>query len=187
MVHVKIRPFRGLKDGKEDPQEYIEDIEWANERDRGDDATDLVADKAHRLLFRQNLEDDAWTWYTDLDRETKQDWGRLRELFLSNYEITEKDAQAKRFELRMKAAQLKQNDDEAIPDFLKRANDLARTMPTDEIEIGMATLRAMHDQHRRARVNFKCNMSSDYSFRVVEKLIRAAYIEIGQPNPFDPS
>lgn len=83
-----------------------------------------------RLLCRQNLEGDPWTWYTDLDRDIKQDWQKLRAKFLASYEITEKDAQAKKFELRMKVAQLKQGDNEDIAEYLKRAGDLARKMPT---------------------------------------------------------
>ena len=184
MVQVKIRPFKGLRDGREDPQEYLEDIEWAC--DQGDNiGSGHLADKALRMLFRQHLEDDAWTWYADQERAVKQDWGRLRQLFLSSFEITEKDAQAKMFELRMAVAQLKQNDNEPIAEYLKRATDLARRVPNDEIEIGMATLCGMHDQHKRGQVNFECNKSSDYSFATVEKLVKAAYREIGKPNPFD--
>ena len=48
----------------------------------------------------------------------------------------------------MKVAQLKQNDNEDIADYLNRAGELSRKMPTDEIEIGMATLRGMHYQQR---------------------------------------
>ena len=186
-IHAKIRPFRGLRDGKEDPQEYVEDIEFAYDQEGHDEGVPVaVAEKLYRLLFRQNLEDDAWTWYTDLERDIKQNWQRLRARFLASYEITEKDAQAKKFDLRIKVAQLKQSDREDIAEYLKRAGDLARKMPDDEIDIGMATLRGMDDQHKRSQVNFECNKGQDYSYPTVEKLIKAAYSEIGKPNPFDP-
>ena len=29
MGHTKVRSFKGLKDGKEDPQEFLEDLEWS--------------------------------------------------------------------------------------------------------------------------------------------------------------
>ena len=54
MVQVKIRSFRGRRDGKEDPQEYIEDIEWACDQEN-DTGPGNVVGKAHRLLFRQKV------------------------------------------------------------------------------------------------------------------------------------
>ena len=57
-VAVKIRPFHGHRDGKEDPGEYIEHIEFACQQDNGADAA--LAYKALHLVFRQILEDDAW-------------------------------------------------------------------------------------------------------------------------------
>ena len=110
-MQAKIRSFRDLRDGKEDPQENIEDIALVYEQEGHDERTpNPVADKVNRLLFRQNLEGDVWTWYTDLDRDTIQDWQGLRAHLLASHEITEKDAQAKQFEFRMKVAPLKQGD-----------------------------------------------------------------------------
>ena len=58
-------------------------------------------------------------------------------------------------------------------------------MPIDEIEIGMATLLGMGDQHKRKQINFECNKGEDYSYMTVEKLIKAAYSEIRRPSPFN--
>lgn len=190
MVQSKIRPFKGLRDGKEDPAEYIEDLEWVYDQDyRGKNPTNdaTITEKSYRLLFRQHLEADAYDWYTDLDKDIKQDWEKLKQLFLTSFQVTEKDAQAKKFELRMKVAQLKQEDNESIADYLKKAFELSRKMVNDEIDVGMATLRGMRDQFKREQVNFECSKGSDYSYQTVEKLIKAAYSEVGKPNPFDPS
>lgn len=75
MGQTKIRAFKGLRDGKEDPVEYIEDIEWNAERQLKQDGNESAseADKTHRLLFRQNLEADAYDWYSDLDKATKSE------------------------------------------------------------------------------------------------------------------
>ena len=62
------------------------------------------------MLFRQHLEKDAHDLYTDLESDVKQNWESLRNSFLTYYKITVKDAQSKKFELRMKLAQLKQDD-----------------------------------------------------------------------------
>ncbi|KAL9100381.1 MAG: hypothetical protein Q9163_004239 [Psora crenata] len=188
MVQAKIRPFRGQKDGKEDPHEYLEDLEWVYEqlyRGVNPPASEQEANKTYRLLFRQNLEGGAYEWYTNLDREVKQDWQKLREVFLKYYQITEKDAQAKKFELRLKIAQLKQEENESIAEYLKRAEDLSTHMAVDEIDLGMAMLRGMKDQHKKDQVNFECNKGADYMYTTVENLIKAAYSEVGKPNQFD--
>lgn len=179
MLQVKIRPFFGLRDGKENPEEYIEDIKWAYDREiKPTDPTGATADKSYRMLFRQHLEKDAHDWYTDLESDVKQNWESLRNSFLTYYKITVKDAQAKKFELGMKLAQLKQDDKESIADYLKKASDISRKLPNDEIDVGMATLQGMRDRSKREQVNFKCNKDSDYTFPRVERLIKAAYSEV---------
>ena len=74
LVQVKIRTFHGLRDGKESPEEYIEDVEWAYERDvKPQDPLGATAHKTYRMFFRQHLEDDAREWYTDLENDVKLD------------------------------------------------------------------------------------------------------------------
>ena len=184
MGSTKIRPFKGLRNGREDPSEYIEDLEWLHDQHYKGNGSE--PDKTLRLLFRQNLEDAAYDWYVDLEKETKNNWTELRKVFLKAFEVTEKDGQAKKFELRMKVAQLRQEDKESIADYLKRAAELSRKMVHDDFEIGMATLRGMRDQPKREQINFECNKESDYSYLTIEKLVKAAYSEVGKPNPFDP-
>jgi DNA-binding protein YbaB len=49
----------------------------------------------------------------------------------------------------MKVAQLTQDDNESIADYLKRAFELSRKMVNEEIDVEMATLRGMRDQSER--------------------------------------
>jgi len=155
---TKIRAFKGLRDGKEDPAEFIEDIEWAYEQDykprepAEKDAQTAFYNKTHRILFRQNLDDDAFVWYSDLDGELKQDWPRLQDAFLPAFIITVKDAQTKKFELRVKLANLEQIDTENIADYLKKASELAIRLPLDQLDVGMATLRGMKDKDKRESI-----------------------------------
>ena len=218
MGQTKIRPFKGLRDGKEDPKEYIEDIEWAYEQDykakepksfapsaftasssgaptsagatpdqQATNATKEFYDKTHRILFRQNLESDAFEWYSDLDANLKPDWPRLLAAFLRAFEITAKDAQTKKFELRVKLANLKQSESENIAAYLKRASELAIRLPQDQMDVGMGILKGMSDNSKRDMVTFECNKDSDFTFTTVVQLIKAAYSEVGKVNPFDPS
>ena len=200
MGQTKIRSFKGLRDGKEDPMEYIEDIEWAYEQDfKAKEPRDLTSpnnppqaptiayyNKTHRILFRQNLESDAFEWYSDLDGDLKQDWPRLLAAFLPAFAITAKDAQTKKFELRIKLANLEQLETENIADYLKKADELAIRLPNDYIDVGMATLKGMRDTSKRERVSFECGKDADYTYATVTRLIKAAYTEVGKANPFDP-
>jgi hypothetical protein len=56
MAMSKIKPFFGRRDGTEDPEEYLEDIEYAVELEKShvnNDSRDWNRDR--RNLFRQNL------------------------------------------------------------------------------------------------------------------------------------
>jgi hypothetical protein len=100
---TRIRPFKGLRIGREDLTECIKDLGWLY--DQYQKANGTGPDKTLRLLFRQNLEAEAYDWYIDLRIETKNDRDQLQS-FLKAFEVIEKDAQAKKFELRSRMAQL---------------------------------------------------------------------------------
>ena len=181
MGHTKIRVFRGTRDGKEDPNEFLEDIEWAYEQDfksrepaaataLGGSTVDqraVFANKTHRILFRQHLEDDALQWYSDLDTDLKQDWAQLKKAFLPAFAITVKDAQTKKFELRIKLANLEQSESKMIAEYLKRADKLAIRLPQDHIDVGMAILKGIRDTSKRECVSFKCGKDADYTYATV--------------------
>ena len=191
MVHAKIRTFRGQRNGTEDPEEFLEDLDWAYEQDYASrEPEDEIngahyKEKTYRILFRQNLDGEAYSWYTELDSSTKRDWTKTKETFLKHFAEPQKDEQSKKFELRMKLANLKQADNENIADYTKRTYDLFNKLPNDDVEVGMATLRGMRDNDKKGRITFECSKDEDFTFATVQKLIKAAYSEIGRPSPFD--
>ena len=61
-------------------------------------------------------------WYRDgLRIEIRQNWFQLKSAFVCGYQITTRGLRVKRFELRMKVAQLKQEDRENMIEYLKRS------------------------------------------------------------------
>lgn len=44
----------------------------------------------------------------------------------------------------------------------------------NNMDVGMATLSGMRDQHKRERVSFECGKSSDYSYKTLDRLVKAA-------------
>ena len=178
MGQTKIRAFKGLRNGREDPNEYLEDIEWAYEQDfkgkepatavdGSDELATTFSNKTRRILFHQHLQEKAEAWNSDLDSDIKVDWPKLRSLFLTAFPITLKDAQTKKFELRVKLHNLEQGENESIADYLEKANELAMKLPNDDIDVGMATLKGMRDLSKRERVTFECTKDADYTFTTV--------------------
>lgn len=60
------QPFRGVQDNVEDPDEYIEGLEWAYAQDFKSaepsdnlEARQVYINKTYRILFRNNLEGTA--------------------------------------------------------------------------------------------------------------------------------
>ena len=97
------------------------------------------------------MNNDAYQWYAEQKAEIKQNWIKLKAIFLKQYEIIVKNTQIKKFELWMKMIQLKQNNNEIITKYLKRAENLARLMinENDQIKIDMIMLRDMKNQFKR--------------------------------------
>ncbi|MCJ1470256.1 hypothetical protein MMC07_008901 [Pseudocyphellaria aurata] len=192
MGHTKIRVFKGLQNGKEDPKEFLEDLDWAYKQDHQANEPSNDAEKSKyemmtkRILFRQNLEEDAYEWYSDLETEEKGDWGLLQDKFLARYSIAVKDTLARKFEYRVMLGNLEQGDGESIATYLRRAEQLGAKLPNELVDVGMATLKGMRDIMKRQQISYTCNTNSDYSFKTVSRLIKAAYQEIGQRNSFEP-
>lgn len=160
MGSTKLGLFKGLKDGREDPEEFTEDLEWTYTQDYESNepetstSKDAYKSKTFRILFRNHLEGKASSWYLDLDSSLKLDWERLSGEFKKFYKLTPKDSQTRRFELKVQLHNLEQEKDENIADYLERAEELYAQLPTDDIDIGIAVLKGMTHSSKKERVSF---------------------------------
>ena len=108
MFSIKIRFFRKLKNEKKDFIEYIENLKWKYKQHyQFNDLMKSNKNQTIKILFRQNLNDDAYQWYAEQKAKIKQNWIKLKTIFLKQYEIIVRNIQAKKFELWMKMIQLK--------------------------------------------------------------------------------
>lgn len=75
--------FYGLKDGREDALEFLEDLDFkiTEKSYTTADRTDV----ALRVTFRNSLRSDAYTWYQNQPKDTKATWTSLRTAFLKEY------------------------------------------------------------------------------------------------------
>ncbi|KAA6406837.1 MAG: hypothetical protein FRX48_09335 [Lasallia pustulata] len=163
MGHATIKPFNGQRDGKEDPGEYLEDIEFAYINDYAGSPAAAKEDdhksKTSKILFRQHLREGAATWYGDLPKDTKNNWEKLK----------------KEFE-----AEFKFEDNHKTETFI-----LWQRLPAALATLGFNIVRGMKDDTQQCRITFECAKEQDYNFQKVKKFIVAAYQVIGQNRPFE--
>ncbi len=76
---MKIRPFKGLQNGIENPTEFLEELSWAYRWEHKVDEPNNQEERRsyfseiHRILFWSNLKDNAERWYSKLPTTTKGD------------------------------------------------------------------------------------------------------------------
>jgi hypothetical protein len=106
---------------------------------------------------------------------------------LTNYKIILKNAQTKKFELRVQLANLVEKNFENISEYLDRVDDLAAKLPFDDIDVEMTVLKEMRDDSKKERVSFECHKDANYFYDMIKKLIKAVYSEVEKISSFDPS
>ena len=85
---LKIRPFKGLADGSEDPEEFLDDVQaaaegWHMGQAAGGESSTAIQTTMIRF-FRQNLSDGydaAWWWQMAVPSATKKDWELIKTAF----------------------------------------------------------------------------------------------------------
>ncbi|GIJ90127.1 hypothetical protein Asppvi_009077 [Aspergillus pseudoviridinutans] len=169
-----IKPFLGRRDGIEDPEHYLEDIEYAIKIEKShvdSDSTDWNHDR--RILFRQNLRGRAELWYSQLGRDLKNDWERLKREFTKRYRIDEVDAATRRFQITQKVATLSQGPNEHILDYVNRCEDLESQAGTLE-SFGLNVVQGLADRAQKQQIMYDLFKGKDYSFGAAKDLINAA-------------
>ena len=188
MGHATIKPFSGQRDGKEEPGEYLEDIEFAYINDYiGSPAAakeDDYKSKTSKILFWQHLCERATTWYGDLLKDTKNNWEKLKKEFKTEFKF-EDDHKTETFILWQRVSSLSQGKDKPIAAYICRADDLACKLPAALTTLGFNVVRGMKDDTQQCWVTFECAKEQDYNFQKVKKFIVAAYQVIGQNRPFE--
>ncbi|KAI9844508.1 MAG: hypothetical protein M1838_002174 [Thelocarpon superellum] len=126
---MQFKPFLGLRNGKEDLDEYLEDIEFAYETSHWGHAPKNALDVTEHhnntscILFCQNLKGAAADWYVDLSKEVKSNWVDLKEAFLKAYKV-ESNKVVDKYVLLQQVANLAQGKDKSIIQYLRQAEEL---------------------------------------------------------------
>ena len=148
----KIRVFRGLRNNWKDPAEFLKALEWAycldykQEEPGKDKARKESREETMKIIFSSHLSRKAEDWYDNLEVEEKSSWPTLVKHFQTYYQLIPRDTRTKLFDLKMKLADFKQQTDKNIADYFERAANLVTKFPTEEFDIGMATVRGINDR-----------------------------------------
>ena len=74
MIQLKIKSFRNLKNEKKNSMKYIENVEWIVNQKYNSiiSISEKIISKIKKVLFKQNLKNDAHEWYFDFELKFKQ-------------------------------------------------------------------------------------------------------------------
>lgn len=181
-----IKTFHGLRNGTEDPKEYIEDIEFFFEYNlvaKGrEDYVIGGEERVFRILFRKNLCDNALKWYRQLASEIKLSWKLLKERFIEEY-----NAQTNVASIRytLEIVSLSQLPGENITAYLQRAEALHEQAPALDDIIGINFLKGMQDTSQKSPVNFECARARDYSFTYMKPIVKTVFDNGTQSSVFN--
>ena len=110
-------------------------------------------------MISSHLSGKAEDWYDELEIEEEGSWPTLVKDFKTYYQLTPRDTRTRLFDLKMKLADFKQQTDESIADHLERAASLATKFPTEEFDIGMATVRGINNRgHKQWQICAVCGV-----------------------------
>ncbi|GIJ88036.1 hypothetical protein Asppvi_006952 [Aspergillus pseudoviridinutans] len=100
MAKSHIKPFHGRRDGSEDPEAYLEDIEYEIklEKRHMDDA-DYVGMTTDESYSAKTSETKLRSGTTSYVGTTKNDWDQLKQEFTKKYRVNEVDATTRRFQV----------------------------------------------------------------------------------------
>ncbi len=180
MSETKIRFFKELKNEREDSIEYLENIEWVYIQNFSFNKSTVAAMievyrfKTYHILFRQNLKFKTHDWYQELDLKIKNNWNELIKKFLINYKVILKNAQIKKFELRVQLTNLMKKNTENIFEYLDKAcydSSYAPSLMTMLMTMLMTILRTIVDrsslEHRLVSKStlFRVSLCSSESYK----------------------
>ncbi len=112
-------------------------------------------------------------------------WNTVKASFLEHFKIVSQDSKTRLWEKKVELTNLYQRNNENIAQFLKWAEELQDQIPDSQVDVGMAIIQGMADEKEEKQISFECHKDSDFTFKKVKKLIRAAFFEFGKTSLFD--
>ena len=184
---MKMRSFIGRDNGKENPSDYIADVETAaqlwdvtvGQRSNGADASKIT-------LFRLNLDNngDAWYWWTQvLSQEAKISFDEIKKALRERYG-TARNKAISRFNKQNELMLLRQQDGQSIAEYVQEAESLSDRVPGDMNNmLGMVFVHGLADQETRCHISYDLRDKAEFTFKTALDMVKWWYQEIGAPDP----
>ena len=125
---LKIKPFKGLADGSEDPEEFLDDVQAAAEGWHMACPADAESSAALRTtmirFFRQNLLDGydaAWWWQMAVPAATKKDWNLIKKAFTEKFGQAGNAKEEDDFAITQAIMSLSQREGQSIQAYVREA------------------------------------------------------------------
>ena len=187
---MRISPFVGKGDGKENPIDFIADVEMAARSWDVIYGADVNNPEASKIaLFRQNLDrnGDAWHWWSCvLEDELKGTFGAIKGTFLARYSVA-KNKTVSRFNVQNELMLLQQRQGQAIAEYVFEAERLSERVPKDmDSMLAMVFIRGLADQECRRRISYDLRDTPEFTFTKALHMVKSWHQEIGIPDPFNP-
>ena len=90
----------------------------------------------------------------------KGSWRTLANLETCN-QLTPRDIRTKLFDLKMNLANLKQQTEKSIADYLERAANLVTKYPTEDFDVDIVTMRGINDRERQEWIERDCHWTEE--------------------------
>jgi hypothetical protein len=185
---LKVRPFKGLADCGEDPEEYIDDVEMAAEAWETDKGDTAALEKSLLRFFRQNLEPNfeaAW-WWQGLSKADRGSWGTVKKAFLDKFSGPSSTGNDVDYDETNEILALIQKAGQSIEEYVREAEKLSRRVkPVLKHTLAAAVIKGLNDEQKRREVSFALS-GTKFNFEGAIDKIKAAYRCIGEPDPFKP-
>ena len=179
-----VAPFFGKRDGREDPGEYLETIEFFV-----DEAYTAGQDKnltVKRLVFRGKLQDEALHWYQNLSPDIRADWTMLSAAFKKEFQVvTRTELDPNRF---FNALYNLKQGKKGIAQYVEEADTLFQKCPEPLKEyMGSQFVAGLADEQKLGMVQLylTTDTSTTITFPAAKAAVIKAYSLIGRVNPFD--
>ena len=176
-----IPAFEGRRDGKEDPTEFIENLNFVIEERGYTDAERIRT--AKKVLFRLNLKGKAADWHASLPQATRANWTQIEKEFLEEFKLpTTTNEDTRYFNL---VYSLRQND-KSITKYLEEAEELHLNCPANlKPYLAYLFIAGLRDEAKIDMAQLYLGGKQDFTFPQAKEAVVKAYTRIGRASPFD--
>ena len=174
--------FSGSKDGRENPVEFIEDVESQIKSDE----YPIIAkvEQAIRVQFRTHLSEKALDWYRDLTTDIRSNWNELKTKFVTKFKIAPRqDRDPNRyFNL---VYNLKQRG-RSIVTYVEEAEKLHRACPSNLLPfLPHQFVAGLNDESKIEEVQIYLYGKELITYPDARDVVVRSYQRMGRASPFD--